>query len=180
MFEDVDGVVFDLDGTLVELAVDWERVRDDIRGVLENHGIDSSSEDTWELLDRGVAAGHEADIESVLSTHELGGASTSDRLPLADALVELEHPVGVCSLNCEAACRRALETHDLASHVDAVIGRDSVPTRKPAPEPLLTALDEIGVPPEAGVFIGDSESDAVSAARADVPFRSVTEIVDTL
>ena len=73
----------------------------------------------------------------------------------------------------EAACRTALDVHDLASHVEAVVGRDTVATRKPDPEPLLAALDPLDVPPERALFVGDSERDAVTAERAGMDFRYV-------
>jgi phosphoglycolate phosphatase len=57
--------------------------------------------------------------------------------------------------------------------VDAVVGRDSVPARKPDPEPLLAALDALDVPPNRALFVGDSASDAEAAERAGVAFRYV-------
>ncbi len=80
---------------------------------------------------------------------------------------------GVCSLNCEAACRRALESHGLASAVDVIVGRDTVETQKPDPEPLLVAVDELGVEPADTVFIGDSARDEQTARRAGVEFEYV-------
>jgi phosphoglycolate phosphatase len=35
-----DGVVYDLDGTLVRLAVDWDRVHRDLSEALEERGLD--------------------------------------------------------------------------------------------------------------------------------------------
>ncbi len=108
----------------------------------------------------------------LIAAHERRGARDSSRLATASELPR-PVPVAVCSLNCEAACRTALETHDLAGHVDVVIGRDTVSKHKPAPEPLLAALDRLGAPPETAVFVGDTETDATTAAEAGVSFRWV-------
>ena len=82
-------------------------------------------------------------------------------------------PVAVCSLNCEAACRVALERHDLDRHVDAVVGRDTVARHKPNPEPLLYAIESVGAHPERTLFVGDSDSDREAAVAAGTEFEFV-------
>ena len=170
-----DAVVYDLDGTLVELAVDWELVAAEVIEALTAAGIEATGIDLWDSFDYAEEADLRDRVESVIQEHEREGAHESIRLPLADRL-EGQSPVGVCSLNCEDACRIALETHALEAHVDAVIGRDSVPTRKPDPEPLLATLEGLDVPPENAVFVGDSERDQITAERAGTAFVWVEEI----
>jgi phosphoglycolate phosphatase len=168
---DYAGVVYDLDGTLVDLAVDWDTVAVDSRAVFTDHGYEGAT-DLWTMLDRADELGLRAELERVIGDHEQSGARTSTLAPRAGDL-PLSVPTGVCSLNCEAACRIALQTHDLADAVDAVVGRDSVTARKPDPEPLLETLDRLGVPPEESLFVGDSQRDAVTAERAGTAFEFV-------
>jgi Predicted phosphatases len=59
-----------------------------------------------------------------------------------------------------------------------VVGRDTVRTHKPEPESLLAAVDALGVDPDRCVFVGDSESDRVTADRAGVPFVWAADAVD--
>nr|WP_049947643.1 HAD family hydrolase [Candidatus Halobonum tyrrellensis] len=162
-------MVFDLDGTLVDLAVDWGAARADAAALFETRGHDPAGDDLWGLLGRSDELGLRTELEERLSDRECDGARQSDRLAHADHL-PLSVPTGVCSLNSEAAVRTALDTHDLVDHVAAVVGRDSCPTYKPDPEPLLATLSDLGVPPERALFVGDSERDAVTADRADVAF----------
>ena len=169
---DHDAVVYDLDGTLVRLTVDWDAAAADVREVFREAGHDPE-ESLWDLLGRADDVGIREGVESVLSEYERAGARASERLPLADELADASRPAGVCSLNCEAACRDALAEHGLAGAVDAVVGRDTVATHKPDPEPLLATLSAMDVPPERAVFVGDSERDAVAAERAGVAFRRV-------
>lgn len=172
-YEGYDGVVYDLDGTLVRLAVDWDAAARAVVEVYREAGIDAAGRDLWDLFDEADEHGIGEAVESALSTHEREGARRSRRLPLADELSELEGPVGVCSLNCESACRIALETHDLIAHVDAVVGRDTTGTHKPAPGSLLATIERIGLEPDRVVFVGDSERDEVTARRAGVDFQYV-------
>jgi phosphoglycolate phosphatase-like HAD superfamily hydrolase len=169
---DTEAVVYDLDGTLVRLAVDWAALEERIAGVLREANVEPSGLDAWELLDAAEAAGIGSEVEPLIAAAERDGARESVRLPLADA-IETQLPIGVCSLNCEAACRIALDTHELAGQVSSVIGRDSVAARKPAPEPLLAAVTALGATPERTLFVGDSASDEEAAARAGTRFSYV-------
>lgn len=169
-----DARVYDLDGTLLRLAVDWTAVADDARDVLADAGIDAADgAGAWDLLDLAREGGVGDAVHEAIAAHERDGAVNSRRLPAADDLAGLSVPVAVCSLNAEDACRIALETHDLASAVDAVVGRDTVGSYKPDPESLLAAIEAISADPRRTVFVGDSESDELTARRAGVPFSYV-------
>ena len=167
-----DAVVFDLDGTLVDLAVDWGAARSDAAALFERHGHDPDGDDLWGLLDRSDGLGLREELEGQLSDRECDGARRSTQLAHADHL-PLPVPTGVCSLNCEAACRTALDAHDLTAHVATVVGRDSCATYKPDPEPLLASIRDLGADPDRTLFVGDSERDAVTAERAGVAFAYV-------
>jgi len=178
-FTAADAVVYDLDGTLLELAVDWDRVADDVAAVYAERALIPPTEDLWKLLDAAEEYGIGAEIEEAIAAHEREGGAESRLFPLGERLLSGNdtRPAAVCSLNCEAACRIALETHGLDDAVDAVIGRDSVETHKPNPEPLLAAIDAIDADPERTVFVGDSASDGVTAERARVAFVPVVDAI---
>lgn len=176
---DLGAVVYDLDGTLVRLTVDWGTVAADVERVLRSRGVDPPA-GLWAMLEFAESEGHREAVEETIGEHEREGARQSKRLPLADALAAAEgndSPVGICSLNCEGACRIALETHGLADRVDCVVGRDSVSTYKPDPGPLLTVVEALGATPERTLFVGDSERDERTAARAGTRFVYVSELV---
>lgn len=167
-----DAVVYDLDGTLVRLTVDWATLEAEIERILRDANVELSNFDAWEMLDAAESAGVGSEVESLIAAAERDGARESVRLSLADT-IDTRLPVGVCSLNCEAACRIALETHGLATHIDSVVGRDSVAERKPAPEPLLAVIESLGVNPERTLFVGDSAGDEEAATRAGTQFSYV-------
>jgi len=58
-------------------------------------------------------------------------------------------------------------------YFDVVIGGNSRPTRKPDPEPLLHSYNQLNA--KTGIFIGDSEVDAETGARAQAPFGLYTK-----
>jgi phosphoglycolate phosphatase len=203
-----DAVVYDLDGTLVELAVDWDAVADAVLDVYAERAFVPPTEELWGLLGAADDYGIRAEVEEAIAGHERPGARESTRLPLGDRLAagsggdsgdfgdgadpsadadggapadgSAPHPpAGVCSLNCEAACRIAVETHGLDDAIvsDAIVGRDTVESHKPDPESLLAAVDRLGAAPEDALFVGDSRSDAVAARRGGVEFAWASELL---
>lgn len=170
--DDVDAVVYDLDGTLVRLTVDWRAVESEIAAVLRDADVDPSGLDAWAMLDAAEDADVGSEVESLIAAAERDGARDARRLPFADE-IETELPIGICSLNCEQSCHIALEKYDLAERMESVVGRDSVPERKPAPEPLLAAAEKLGATPERTLFVGDSAGDEEAAERAGTQFAYV-------
>jgi phosphoglycolate phosphatase-like HAD superfamily hydrolase len=177
--DEYEAYVYDLDGTLVSLAVDWDEVAREVSGVLRARGVDVDGADLWTMLELSEEHGLRRKVDETIAEFEREGARTSAKLPLADALPH-DVPVGICSLNCEAACRIALETYGLDSAVDAIVGRDSVATEKPDPEPLLATLDGLGASPEATIFVGDSQRDYETAENAGTAFIYESEWLDRL
>jgi phosphoglycolate phosphatase len=176
--EAYEAIVYDLDGTLVELVVDWGEARDETADRLSDAGLRVSDDSLWDLLDRARDKGFEDIVEGVLSTHECDGARSSLRLQAADCLPH-SVPTGVCTLNCAAACRLALEAHHIDSHVDAIVGRDTLDTEKPDPEPLLETVDRLDTAPTETLFVGDSKRDARTAERAGVDFQYVSAYLES-
>jgi phosphoglycolate phosphatase len=169
-----EAVVYDLDGTLVDLAVDWAAVAGDVADLLDERRVDTDGMDLWEMWTESKARGHAEAVNGVIADHETTGARVSTRLPAAERLPH-PVPVGVCTLNAESAAHEALGTHGLAGSVSAVVGRDSVDQEKPDPAPLLACLEALGVGPDGAVFVGDGERDEETARRAGVRFSYVSE-----
>lgn len=171
-----EAIIYDLDGTLVDLAVNWDEVATAVVQMFGKRGIDTSG-NLWDLLDRASNVDLRGHVEEIISEYECEGAHYSERLALADQLVSEDRPVAVCSLNCEEACRIALRKHGLDSHVDAVIGRDTVEKPKPDPGPLEAAAAALDIAPEKTMFVGDTDRDAITAERAGTGFLYVRDLL---
>jgi HAD superfamily hydrolase (TIGR01549 family) len=63
-----------------------------------------------------------------------------------------------------------LEHHGVAGYFDLVVSAFDVPRPKPFPDQLLKALETLGCPPEASLYVGDSALDQSAARAAAVPF----------
>jgi pyrophosphatase PpaX len=68
----------------------------------------------------------------------------------------------------DVLAKRGLELTGLARFVSTVVGADSVTKYKPEPEPVLLALERLGVGTDEAVMIGDSPHDISSGNAAGV------------
>ncbi|MEF8867556.1 MAG: hypothetical protein V5A85_03470 [Haloarculaceae archaeon] len=69
-----DAVVYDLDGTLVELAVDWGAVARDVEALLESRGAAPESTGLWEMWRGSKDTPHETAVHRAMADHEEAGA----------------------------------------------------------------------------------------------------------
>jgi len=77
--------------------------------------------------------------------------------------------MAICTNKAEALSRLVLAELGLAPFFDTVIGGDSLPQRKPDPEPVLACLEGLDVAPGETLFVGDSRNDVLSAHAAGLP-----------
>ena len=61
----------------------------------------------------------------------------------------------------------------LLDYFDVILGGEDVARFKPDPEGLLAAVAALGATPAQALYVGDSVTDAETAARAGVPFVAV-------
>lgn len=67
-----------------------------------------------------------------------------------------------------------LEKLDLLRFMACLVGGDTLPQKKPEPEPLWHACEKLGVAREEALMVGDSSNDALCARRAGIPVLLMT------
>jgi phosphoglycolate phosphatase len=75
---------------------------------------------------------------------------------------------GVISNKPEHLSRRVLEALGMAGSFCIILGGDSLPARKPRPDPLVKAMQSCRAEPHQTVMIGDSPSDIQAGQSAGV------------
>jgi pyrophosphatase PpaX len=76
--------------------------------------------------------------------------------------------IGVVTSKGLPIAERSLSIVGLTELVDVVIGAESCARHKPDPEPVLLALDRLGIEPTHAVFVGDSPFDIQAGNAAGV------------
>ncbi|MBF0368366.1 MAG: phosphoglycolate phosphatase [Magnetococcales bacterium] len=69
---------------------------------------------------------------------------------------------------------RLLDELNLSRFFSTVIGGNTLPRRKPDPDPIFHALKQLNATPAQGVMVGDSDTDAKAAQAAQCPLILVT------
>ncbi len=77
--------------------------------------------------------------------------------------------MAVCTNKPEGPTDAILKKLDLARFFEIVLHADSLPVRKPRPEPLWEAVRRMGGTNSDSVMVGDSEADAEAARNAGFP-----------
>ncbi|MFD1647833.1 DUF120 domain-containing protein [Haloarchaeobius litoreus] len=171
-----DGVVFDLDGTLVDLDVDWPAVHERLESLLDPY-LDGPITDhsRVEVFDLAREHGLDDELEDIVGSAEVAGAETARKLPALSVLPSLDCPVGVCTANAEEAARRALDRFDVLDHVDSVVARDTMAADKPERETLSRSLEELGIDAGNALYVGDEDGDRLLAVAVGTSYCHVEQ-----
>ncbi|MCI4339804.1 MAG: HAD family hydrolase [Thermoplasmata archaeon] len=187
------GVVFDLDGTLVLSSHDFGRMRREVIRLAEHAGVIpghlTPTEPIHAIMEKaraellannpneGVALRMEAEAHKLIDAIELEAlprtVARPGAAPLLRALADRGFRLGVLTRSAEAFCRAALQRTGLAEFFPYLRSRSSPGPAKPSPEALLLILNEMGVPPDRALYVGDHQIDAECATRARVRFYGI-------
>ncbi len=188
----IRAVIFDLDGTLIDSAPDIWRAAN---RVLEEAALPLVTfEQSRSFIGRGARVFVER-MERAVTGENV--AARTDHLHARflyfyerahDGTVVYPHVVetldqlrvqglrlGLCTNKPLRPTTAVLNHLGWQSAFETVIGGDSLPVAKPDPAPLLAVLDGMALGREEIIYIGDSETDAETAERADVQFGLFTE-----
>lgn len=185
-------VVFDLDGTLADTAADVQQA---LARALATEGLPPIDVAATRLM---IGGGPRLLVERAL--HRLG---LPVREALAENLTRAFHAeylgqqnelsalfegvdnslqqlhaagilLGLCSNKPDDLCQLLVKDFGLDDIFDEVLGSNANLPRKPDPAPLLTVIERLGVTPNDTLYVGDSETDVVTARNAGVPVMLVS------
>jgi phosphoglycolate phosphatase len=183
----IPAVVFDLDGTLADTAADIRRAlnrtlaADDLPSLdvaavrlmigggprllvsraLRSLGIDAGQYRVDRLTK--VFCNEYLRQENIETTLFDGAETCLKQLKSAGTRI------GLCSNKPDEHCRKIVAELGVASYFDVVQGSGAGLPRKPDPAPLLRTSERLGTLPFATLYVGDSETDVLTARAAGVP-----------
>ncbi|MFT4519444.1 MAG: phosphoglycolate phosphatase [Halioglobus sp.] len=183
-------LVFDLDGTLIDSAPDIQCAASNVLDGVGKEKLTLS--ETRSFIGEGAAvfvqkmmeareiddssSSHQSLLEQFLTQYELGVDKAEFYPGVMDALAALKgagHRMGLCTNKAEGPTRAVLRYMELEPVFDAVMSGGMIASRKPEPDMLLQTIQALGAGPT--LYVGDSEVDAETAKRAQVPFALYSE-----
>lgn len=187
----IDGVVFDLDATLVNMGgfVDWReahrRARDAYLGsdceeemvhrcserglfnmlnlVRDEISMTLTQEEVWRIQQGAYDAIESCEVESVQRCELMPGCPAT-----LEWLEERGIKLGIATSNSQMVAEQILERENLRRFFISVVGRRPHLRMKPNPDQLLLCLEEMGVEREHGLMVGDSTRDVLAAKTAGI------------
>jgi phosphoglycolate phosphatase len=175
----LSAVVFDFDGTLAELTIDFPEMKRRVAELAADylHPLPEVGPPVLEWLEdvaRAVAGnggGHlelKARAMELIEAVEVEAASRGRAFEFSRRIFRDLRARSLPSAVITRNCRRAVQAvfPDLASLTGIVLTRDEATRVKPHPDHLLAALDEIGAAPETTLMVGDHPLDVETGKRA--------------
>ena len=187
VLESTRSLTIDLDGTLVDTILDLHQACNAMLAELERQ--DRSVEEIARFVGRGTntlvrrcltddATGVEPDAElfenglnaylkhyaHINGKHAKVYAGVKEGLA---ALLAAGYPMGVVTNKPVKFTLPLLQATGLMPYFKAVIGGDSTPHKKPAPDPIIAACLEMDVSLIHNLHVGDSGNDIQAARAAD-------------
>lgn len=182
----VQGIVFDMDNTLLKSNIDFAAMKKETfrflssRGVLsaelDLNGHTSSTLIAAALQTRSMSAALIRDMWEIPRKYEMAGMHQAELEPgVTELLSQLrgKYYLTVVTNNSIEAADRALRNHRIQDCFDYIVGREGMESLKPAPDGFLHILQSYGnTAPEEWISVGDSWIDGKASAEAGVAFIS--------
>lgn len=181
-------VIFDLDGTLLNTLDD---LRDSLNDVLISKGYAPRSlEEVRRFVGNGVrnlirmSIPEECNDETVTRVMEEFKDSYKHNMQnktrpyngIMELLLDLSrynYKIAIVSNKFDAAVKELARTY-FGNLIPVAIGETSEIKRKPSPDSIYTAVQELGSDLSSTVLVGDSETDVRTAKNAGIPCIGVT------
>ena len=190
--EDLQAIIWDYDGTLVDTRHKNLNVT---REIVESFGVDPNDYTALQSLENYEQANKSSRNWRELyrrefgftdkQTDDAGGLWTDYQLEddtpvpfydgIQDVVLALQNFLqGIVSQNSKRDIARTLEAGELLPHFKSIVGYEEVHLRKQKPEPdgLLTCLERLtGFRPGYVLYIGDHETDVLCALNANLELQ---------
>ena len=179
-------IIFDLDGTLLYTLED---LKDAVNYALRTRGYaEHKLEEMRRFFGNGIRFAlqqaeptlPDAEIDELIvlfkeyyGKHSMDNTMPYDGvLPLMQTLSEQGCRMAIVSNKVDEAVKD-LAAHFFGDYVRVAIGNRADIRRKPAPDTVFAALEELGASKDDAVYIGDSEVDLATARAAGLPCITV-------
>ena len=180
----IECMLFDLDGTLIDTAPDFVQIMNQL--LLENNKPEIDPQKIYQTVSDGARAliklGFNIEETSknfaslnqrLLDLYAIQIDKTDSILyhgldTLLRELEESQIPWGIVTNKPVLYAASLLEKLSLNRRCSALICPDHVENRKPHPEPILLACQQLNCNTERTVYVGDHRRDILAAKNADV------------
>lgn len=181
---DIKLVIFDLDGTIARLKVDWEALKRELGAHFKRvYSFESDFASLYQEIDRinelfGGKAKEEA--LTIIEKYELARVENLHSIPETVNLIENLKGKGIklaiFSSNTRKAVEMTLMKINKLDFFDSIVTIEDVSKNKPDPEGLNKILRVCKVSRSKALFIGDRQRDLEAGRRAGIKSMLIREL----
>ena len=159
--KDLKLIVFDFDGTLHDLKLDWSEARRIL-------GIAGKDESMGSAIDRLKREHHKEPLEALTELEEQALLRDTLAEDIKETLLDLKkkYKIAIFSRNSSRVIKEFLKRNGV--QLDAIIGREEVNALKPNPEGLVWVMGEFKMTPGNTLLVGDTWHDLLVARAAGI------------
>ena len=188
-FEDKDVIVFDLDGTIVNLSADWMILKDILlERYREQFNEDCNAKRISTCIDEVVQKGDEAILQEFFNIiREFELKSLKGAHPIEETVYFVNNKklfgtkekvkFAILSLNTRNTIAKALGLANIVDKVEYIVGREDVRHWKPAPDGLLKIQKHFKVKKKEMIFFGDLEKDILAGKNAGIEAFYIDDLI---
>lgn len=168
-------VIFDFDGTLTELTLDFQNLRSEIEGIARQYVPETTImelknsfivEMIYEIEARLEGEGSKFKDETFekLRVLELEAAKGKDVYPFTRSVLSLLKTkgltIGIITRTCIDVVNSVFP--DFGEYVEGIVTRDHIKDLKPHPDHIRAVCHALSVSPEEGILAGDHPTDMLA------------------
>lgn len=183
-------IIFDLDGTIVNLTVDWRALKDNlVKKYREIYKEQCDFERVSRCLEKIVEKNDENILENffeVIRHYELKNIRDTQLIEETIFFIKNKDFFGIkndakfaiLSLNTRDTIIQALELANIRDNIELIIGREDVRKWKPAPEGLIKIQNHFKIKKEEMVYFGDLENDLLTGENAGIDAYLIDDLIN--
>jgi len=174
-------IIFDFDGTLAKLTIDFQQMQKEIMKLLSSYGLITEAlhanfilemiHEAFEILNQrntGLADGFLAQAKTIIEKIEIEAAGQGELLGYTKELLMIlqsqDFSYGIITRNCVQAIKIVFP--DILSYCPVLVCRDDVVHVKPHPEHIHLALSKLDALARNTLMIGDHPIDIMTGKNA--------------
>jgi len=191
-FKNKKVIVFDLDGTIVNLPVNWEHIKN-----LMTERFNEVYNEKCEFihisacLDRIVEKNDERELQNffkMLEEYELSSIQTNKgEIQIFEIIYFIKNvekfgvpkniKLAILSLNTRKAIKEALKLTTIEDRIDYIVGREDIRKWKPDPEGLLKIKEHFKVKKDEMIYFGDLDKDIMTGKNAKIKSYLIDDLI---
>ena len=179
----IQAFLFDLDGTVLDTTDDLTAATNAVLNYYKRSSITRGTieasvyKGTPAIIDAAFDCAHtildkKRLTQQIFQSYQMQMGRNSTFMPgMLEFLDHLERqriPWGIVTNKPLWLAQPLLRHHKIYKRCQVLLGAESLPVKKPHPEPLVYAANLLGHPPQQCAYLGDAPSDIIAANQANM------------